>query len=142
MKRAILTIAIIFVLLLAGLFAVTSIKTVTVKNISASAQVTEEIVEVAKLTENGHLRHWFFFADVNSTGYAETAVIRCYDGIISVTYSDGITVIDAPIRYKTFTGAHTIKIYGFGGTKNWGGSVTGRNISFTGLGIICFIQPL
>lgn len=142
MKKVILTITIIFVLLLTGLSAATAMKNVPVKKEPTATQITEEPLSMSKLVERRHLGHWFFFADVNSTGYAETAVVRCYDGIISVTYSDGITVIDAPIRDKTFTGAHTIKIYGFGGTKNWGGSVTGRNISFAGLGIICFIQPL
>lgn len=141
MKRAIVTIAIIFVLLLTGLSVATAMKNIPVKKEPAATQVLEEPLSTSKLVERKHLGHCFLFADVNSTGYAETATVRCYDGIISVTYSDGITIVNASIRDKTFTGAHTINIYGFGGTKNWGGSVTGRDVSFEGFVLICFIQP-
>ena len=141
-KKVILTIAIISALLLTGLSAVSATKATTVQKRSVTAKITEETIKVEKLVEGRNQGHWFFCADVDSTGYATLAVLRCYDGIISVTYSDGVTTINAPLRTKTFMGPHTIDIYGFGGTTSWGGSVTNRDISFTGLGIACFIKPL
>ena len=142
MKKATLTIAIISMLLLAGLSTVTGMKTISAKNEKTTTRITEETVEVSKLVDTKYQRHWFFFADVNSSGYAKEAVVRCYDGIISVTYSSGVTTINTPLADKTFRGLHTVDIYGFGGTISWGGSVINKDISFEGFGMICFIQPL
>ena len=142
MKKATLTVTIISVLLLTGLSTVTTMKTVTVKNGQTTAQITEGLVEASKLVESTYQRHWFFFADVNSTGYAKRAAVRCYDGIISVTYSNGATTIDAPLRTKTFMGPHAVNIYGFGGTISWGGMVNNKDIAFEGFGMVCFVRPL
>ena len=141
MKKATLTIAIISMLLLAGLSTVTGMKTTSTKNEKTIARITEETVELSKLVDTKYQRHWFFFANVNSAGYAKEAVVRCYDGIISVTYSNGVTTINAPFADKTFNGLHTVDIYGFGGTISWSGSVTNKDISFEGFGMVCFVQP-
>ena len=137
MKKATLTVAIISVLLLAGLSTVTTMK--TVKNGQTTAQITEGLVEVSKLVDTKYQRHWFFFADVNSSGYAKEAVVRCYDGMISVTYSDGVTNVNSLFGSETFTGSHSVHIYGFGGTASWAGSVTDRDVSFGGFVLVCFV---
>ena len=141
-KRVILAVTIISVLLLTGLSAVSAMDTVTVQKRPVTAKVTEETIKVGKLAEGKNQGHWFFCADVDSSGYAKNAVIRCYDGILSVTYYDGVTIINAPFKTKTFMGAHKVEIYGFGGTASWGGSVTNKDVAFAGFGMVCFVQPL
>ena len=139
MKKATLTIAIISMLLLAGLSTVTGIKTTSAKNEKTTTRITEETIEASKPVDTNYQRHWFFFADVNSTGYAERAAVRCYDGIISVTYSDGVTNVNSLFGSETFTGSHSVHIYGFGGTASWAGSVTDRDVSFGGFVLVCFV---
>lgn len=142
MKKVILTIGVVLVLLLTGASTIISIKTVNIKEIETTAKINEKPMDVSKPVENKYMRYCFFFADIDSSGYANKAVIRCYDGILSVTYYDGVTTINAPFKNKTFIGAHKVEIYGFGGTKSWAGSVTNKDLAFAGFIMFCFVQPL
>ena len=139
MKKTILTTAIILVLLLTGVSAAISIRTVPMKKIETAAQITEEPMDVSKPVESKYQRRCFLFADIDSSGYAKRATVSCFDGIISVTYSNGVTNVNSPFGPETFTGSHSVHIYGFGGTKNWAGSVTNRDVSFGGFVLICLV---
>ena len=139
MKKTILITAIILVLLLTGASAAISIKTVPIKEIETTAQITEKPIEVSKPVESKYQRHCFFFANINSDGYAKRAAVRCFDGVISVTYSDGVTNVNSLFGSETFTGSHAVQIYGFGGTASWAGSVTNRDVSFGGFALVCLV---
>jgi len=134
MKKTILTTAITLALLLTGVSAA-----VSMKEIKATSQISEKPIEVTKPAESKYHRHCFFFADIDSSGYAKKATIRCYDGIISVTYYNGVTNVNFRFGSETFTESHVVQIYGFGGTHNWAGTVTNKDIAFAGFTLVCIV---